>query len=136
MEYRLEDGSTIEIGWDIDGWDWDDDDYSWLASQLSLLDDGFFIHGGYIRHQKHIDHGDYSLEEFISKVRQLAVGLARPMVRWMDDTGGGDEGLWVEGIRSPIQQDVEALAKVRRRKDSEDKSALAAIRRRHPEWFP
>ncbi len=54
MNYRMKDGSRVVIDWDVKDWDWDKHDFSWLSSQLSLPDSGFFIHGGRVRHQRHV----------------------------------------------------------------------------------
>lgn len=134
MKYRLEDGSEAEIGWDIDGWDWADQDYSWLSSQTHLPDDGFFIHGGYIRHQRHIPYRDYTVDNFLALIKEFAEGLENVQVVVSEDTGSGDHGFWVEGVRPPNQTDVEALIEVRRRRDHEDERNYKDILKRHPNW--
>jgi len=135
MKYQLADGSTAEIGWDIDGWDWADHDYSWLSTHTMLPNSSFFIHGGYIRHQHHLPWGDYSIESFCDLIKRLGEGLEQATVSLCEDTGGGDPGFWVEGIRPPTIDDVEALEQTRKRRDRDDKVTYDAIIKRHPEWL-
>ena len=134
MIYRFDDGSKIEIGWDIEGWDWANNDPTWLASHTSLANGGFFIHGGKVRHQKHIPNGSYGVAEFISILRDMAEGLENPTVRWSSDTGAGDIGLWLEGERAPTKDDALWLAKAKQREADKDKRDLEWILKKHPEW--
>ena len=134
MRYTLRDGSTVHVGWDTPGWDWDNDDYSWLRPADSVEDSGWFIHGGMIRHQRHIPVGEYSLEAFMELVTKLGTGLTRPMVLLMSDTGSGDPGFWVEGVRTPTLADVEGLVERRRSNERDDRRLFDRIRKQHPDW--
>lgn len=123
--------------WDVPGWDWDQNDFSWLDA--GVYHDGvsiFFIHGGRIRHQGHISYGYHSIEDFIATVRRLADGLDNPRVCWVEDTGGGDPGLWVEGTRPPREDDLERLHAARDNRSRKDESQLRDLRRRRPDLFP
>lgn len=122
--------------WDVPGWDWDKNDYSWLSSHSGLHENDtsiFFIHGGRIRHQAHLPHGYHPLEEFIAMLRERAVGLDEPMVFWLEDTGGGDCGLWVDGTRPPNDSDLARLQAARKRQRQDDERALRDIQRRNPD---
>lgn len=122
---------------DIPGWDWDANDYSWLASESGLHVDGvsiFFIHGGRVRHQAHIPSGTYGIEEFCALVRERAKGLDDPIVCW-SDTGDGDLDLWVEGTRLPNKDDLERLESARSHEIYRDRLDAQHLKRRHPEWF-
>ncbi len=134
MKYTLEDGSEVDIGWDTEGWDWSEGDYSWLSSEMHTPDGGFFIHGGRVRHQKHVPYGWHEIEDFVVLLRSLAKGLENPQLVWLDDTGGGESGLWVEGTRPPNQADVEALGAVQKRKEAKDRRTFESIAKRHPDW--
>lgn len=123
------------IGWDVPGWDWADRDYSWLSSKSGIYKDGvsvFFIHGGRVRHQGHIPHGSYGIDEFVAKIRSLAEGLDDPYVEWCSDTGGGDSDLWVEGTRAPNIDDAARLQAARERQERDDHLTLQGIRARNP----
>lgn len=122
--------------WEVPGWDWHPNDSSWLDAGARL--DGvsvFFIHGGRIRHQAHITCGRYTVDEFVALLRKHAEGLDNPVVRWSEDTGGGEAGLWVEGTRAPGREDLARLKAARRRQLQNDEMEAKALRRRHPEWF-
>ena len=134
MKYHLADGSEAEIGWDIDGWDWGEHDFSWLSSQTQLPDEAFFIHGGHVRHQRHIPWGEYSVQDFIALVQRMGEGIENATVILSQDTGGGDPGFWVEGTRPPQIEDVEALIQTRKRRDRQDDHDYKAILKRHPDW--
>jgi len=123
---------------DIPGWDWDERDFSWLSDKSGIRKNNvsiFFIHGGRIRHQGDIPYGNYPIEAFIDLLRKLSEGLDNPLVMWVSDTGGGDPGFWVEGTRYPNNEDLERLRYARKRQEQKDRSDLASIKRRYPEWF-
>jgi hypothetical protein len=113
--------------WNIPGWDWSEDDVSWL----SMI---FFIHGGRVRHQSHIERGTYTIDQFCDMVREKGEGLDQPMVCW-SDTGDGHADLWVEGTRPPQVDDLRRLKSARESQLREDKISYMVIRKRHPEWF-
>lgn len=124
--------------WDVPGWDWDDNDFSWLSSRSGIHKDGtsiFFIHGGRIRHQARVPYGNYSVEEFCRLLQQRAEGLDDPIVRWMADTGGGDPGFWVEGTRAPNEEDLERLQHARDLQRRRDEIDARQLRKRRPDLF-
>jgi hypothetical protein len=111
--------------WDIPGWDWEEDDYAWLSSRSGIHKDGtsiFFIHGGRIRHQAHIPHGNYSVDEFCQMVRERAEAL-------------DDADLWVEGTRPPNEDDLLRLQAARDRQRRHDDLEARELRRRRPDLF-
>jgi|SRR3990167_433977 len=125
------------IGWDVPGWDWEPADFSWLSSKAGINKDGvwiFFIHGGRIRHQAHLPHGSYTVEEFIDWLHQRAAGLDGVRVNWMADTGGGDPDFWLEGTRPPNVEDVARLQSARDRQRRNDKNEFTRLKKLHPEW--
>jgi hypothetical protein len=133
----MTDQDTLDaIGWDVPGWDWPDNDYSWLEGGITV--DGvsvFFIHGGRIRHQAHIPYGYYSVDEFTALLRKYAEGLDNPTLNWVDDTGGGEPGLWLEGTRAPTLADAARLREEREHLEQKDKLAFNYLKRQRPEWF-
>lgn len=68
-------------------------------------------------------------------LRERAEGLDNPLVIWLDDTGGGDSGLWVEGTRPPNEEDIVRLRSAREHALREDERSLRELKQRHPEWF-
>ena len=111
--------------WNVPGWDWDRGDHAWLSSESGIYKDGtsiFFIHGGRIRHQAHIPYGLYAVEEFCSMIRERAAGLDDPKVCWSEDTGGGDQGFWVEGTRLPNDEDLARLQVARNDQALQDRA--------------
>lgn len=127
-----------EVGWDIPGWDWDQNDYSWLSSQSGIHKDGasiFFIHGGRIRHQAHVPEGNYTLEEFTTFFNEKTKDLDDAYLCWTNDTGGGIAGLWVEGTRVPNEEDLERLKSAREHQERKDRMDAGLLKQRHPEWF-
>jgi hypothetical protein len=125
-----------DVGWDIPGWDWEPGDNAWLRS--GVYENGtsiFFIHGGKIRHQAHLPYGDYKPDEFASLIAERAKGLEDPIVRWEEDTGGGDPGLWVEGVRPPNKEDLARLQSARDRQRRRDRLEIARLRRQYPDNF-
>ena len=130
--------SLEDIKWDVPGWDWEQDDFSWLSSRSGIHLDGtsiFFIHGGRIRHQADLPTGHHPLEGFIALLRARAEGLDDPQVVWVNDTGDGDNGLWVEGTRAPVEADVVRLQAARDRQRRHDEIAYAELKKRHPDWW-
>lgn len=124
--------------WDVPGWDWEPDDFSWLSSRSGIHKDGasiFFIHGGRIRHQAHIPDGSYPIEEFVALVTARAEGLDNPRVEWCEDTGGGSAALWVEGTRPPNDEDRARLQAARDRQRRDDEYAARELKKRRPELF-
>lgn len=122
-----------EVGWDIPGWDWEPGDYSWLSSRSGLYHDGvsiFFIHGGRIRHQANLPDGTYSREEFLAWFDKHAEGLDDPRIVWMDDSGDGNAGVWLEGTRPPNESDLARLRAAREHQRLEDEINLRAIMQR------
>lgn len=140
----MDDGKTQNSGEEfsgpfpeVPGWDWDEGDYAWLSSKSGIHKDGvsiFFIHGGRIRHQAHIEHGFYDVEEFIDVVRKHAEGLENVRVVW-DDPGDGGVDLWIEGTRLPNEEDLERLREARKRQARKDEMDLRSLQRRRPDLF-
>jgi hypothetical protein len=113
------------------GWDWPEDDFSWLSSRSGLSrkeSDGgytsvFFIHGGRIREQAHIPHGNFAPDKFLELITKRVAGLDKASVNWSSDTGGGDCGFWVEGTRLPTEDDLHRLMSAREQQLKDDARA-------------
>src|SRR3990167_11131360 len=101
---------------------WDKHDTAWLSSESGWHGeiDGcsvsvFFIHGKKIREQRHIPKQWGSVEDFIAKITRWSAGLTNPQFVYSLDTGDGDYGLWIEGIREPRPEDFVRLQEARAR---------------------
>jgi hypothetical protein len=118
------------------GWDWPEDDFSWLTSKSGLTrnepDGGvtsiFFIHGGRIREQAHIPEGRHGLDTFIEALRSRATGLDDPCIVISYSEDG--TSLWLEGTRMPREDDIHRLEAARERQRKEDDRILADINKR------
>ena len=60
-----------------------------------------------------------------------ANGLPDARLIWTSDTGGGDAGLWIEGVREPTAIDWKRLDEARGRQDAEDRQAFAKLKARY-----
>lgn len=124
--------------WDVPGWNWEPSDYTWLSSHSGIYKDGtsiFFIHGGRIRHQAHIPHGRYDVEEFCQLLRDRAADLDESYVVWSGDTGDESADFWIEGTRAPNTEDFLRLQSARDRQKRDDEIAAAGLRQRRPDLF-
>ncbi len=122
---------------------WDPGDYSWLASQSGWYGElhgtdaaVFFIHGKKIREQRSIKAGDYPVEDLPRLIAQWSTGLPNAYLSWSHDTGGGDCGLWIEGIREPNADDWVRLKEVQEREDKENRRKLEELKRRYESGNP
>ncbi len=117
---------------------WPRDDYSWLSSRSGWSGDingcpssVFFIHGRKIREQRHIPEGSWSIAELAERLPMWANGLPDARLFWTSDTGGGDAGLWIEGVREPTAIDWKRLDEARARQDAEDRQTFTKLKARY-----
>ena len=114
---------------------WDANDHSWLSSNSGWHGDingcqssVFFIHGKKIREQRQIPYGSFSVAELPGLFSRWSDGLPNARVEFHEDTGGGDMGIWIEGVREPNDEDLgrleEARARMRQKAIDECKYAL------------
>lgn len=116
---------------------WDVDDYSWVSSRSGWHGElhgcqtsVFFIHGKKIREQRHTPEGRWGLDEMLQLLIEWSRGLPDPVFIWDRDTGSGDAGFWIEGVREPNDEDIARLQECRDRRDAEDRRTLERIQRR------
>ena len=102
---------------------WEPGDNAWLSSQSGWHGElhgtrasVFFIHGRMIREQRHIPYGSFAVSDLPRLIKQWSSGLPGARLEWMADTGGGDPGLWIEGMRQPEPADWARLEEARARR--------------------
>ena len=106
---------------------WDKGDYSWLASNSGwhgeingCQSSVFFIHGKKIREQRNIPEGFWPVSEMVELVRRWSEGLPNARFVMCFDTGGGDPGFWIDGVREPNAADWARLEECRTRQEGQD----------------
>ncbi len=119
---------------------WDINDYSWLSSRSGWCGDIngchssiFFIHGKKIREQRHIPCGSFPISVLHKLLDKWADGLPNAQLVWSEDTGDGESGLWIEGVREPNNDDKERLAELRVLDYQKATEELKSIFKRYPE---
>ena len=120
---------------------WPENDYSWLsAAWRGVINDCeasvFFIHGKMIREQRNLPTGTYNLASLSRLLAFWGAGLPEPHLCYSHDTGAGDWGLWIEGVRKPNDEDWARLEAVRQRDREEATRELARIHSRFPALTP
>ncbi len=74
-------------------------------------------------------HG-MALAQFARKLSEWSAGLPEPTVVWSHDTGDGDSGLWIEGVREPNAADLKRLEDCRRQQLQNDRRELGYLQER------
>ena len=117
---------------------WDADDSSWLSSNSGWHGDingcpssVFFIHGKRIREQRHIPVGDWPVADMVELVRRWSEGLPGARLVMSHDTGGGEPGFWIEGVREPNAADMKRLEECRARQEEDDRITYARLKRKY-----
>jgi hypothetical protein len=116
---------------------WSEDDTAWLASESGWHGDingcqssVFFIHGKKIREQRHVPEGSHRIAEMPALLERWSAGLPNASFVWLHDTGGGDAGLWIEGVRDPNEADIARLMQCRKRQLDNDRRELRWLQKR------
>lgn len=119
---------------------WDAEDHAWLSSASGWRGDingcntsVFFIHGKQVREQRHVPNGSYQVAELPQLFEKWAEGLPDARLVWLEDAGNGDAGLWIEGVREPVEADWQRYEEASARERDRAIRALRDIRRKFPE---
>jgi hypothetical protein len=119
---------------------WPKNDHSWLSSNSGWHGDingcqsnVFFIHGRKIREQRHIPYGSFAVADLPALFAKWSEGLPDARLLFMDDIGGGDPGIWIEGVREPTDADNSRLEEARARMRAKAVQDLDYIHRQFPD---
>lgn len=117
---------------------WAEGDYAWLHEDAMWRGQlhGFnaivhFIHGKKVAEERHLPAGQWTIDEFVAKLREGSTGLPNAKVyvsHGSDEDGGSD--FYIRGHRDPSPDDWKRLEEVRARQQRDDEREFERLRKK------